>query len=294
MLLRSSGLSGVFIGAHALSEGALTPKQLRNGPYVRILQGVYADVGQPRDHLLRCRAAALVMPEGAALAGRSAAAVLGAPAPGYGEPVTVVVPDGVQWRGPAGVRARRAALPVADVESDEFGLRFTGALRTAWDVAALETTATAVGVLDAMVRGGTVRAGDLGRLLRDGVGRWGVARVRRVFELVDGRAESPPESWVRVACALGGLPAPVPQHEIVVDGEFLARVDLAWPDRRVLVEYEGEHHFDGVQIVRDDARLARLVAAGWQVIRLSAADLRDLDAVVRRIAAVLADAPSGR
>src|SRR2546423_574970 len=102
VLLRSRGLHGVFIGSHAIAEGALTARQLREGPYVRVLRGVYADPSLPRDHLLRCRAAALLMPEEAALGARSAAAVLGAPAPGYADPVTVVLPRGLQWRGPAG------------------------------------------------------------------------------------------------------------------------------------------------------------------------------------------------
>jgi len=52
----------------------------------------------------------------------------------------------------------------------------------------------------------------------------------------------------------------------------------------VIVEYEGAYHFDGVQIARDDVRIARLVAAGWTVIRVAAHDLRDMDGVVRRIA----------
>jgi hypothetical protein len=115
--------------------------------------------------------------------------------------------------------------------------------------------------------------------------------VRRALDLVDVRSESPPESWVRVACALGGLPAPVPQFDVVDDGTWLARVDLAWPEARVVVEYEGEHHFDGLQIARDDVRLGRLVAAGWTVVRLSAADLRSMDDVVRRIGEALGVVP---
>ena len=41
-------------------------------------------------------------------------------------------------------------------------------------------------------------------------------------------------------------------------------------------------------------RLARLVAAGWRVIRLAAHDLRDMDAVVARIAHEVRTAPSRR
>jgi len=64
-------------------------------------------------------------------------------------------------------------------------------------------------------------------------------------------------------------------------------VDLAWPEHGLIVEYEGAHHFDDLQIRRDDRRYERLVAAGWRVIRLSAADLRDMAAVVERIGRAL-------
>ncbi|MGY1804304.1 endonuclease domain-containing protein [Blastococcus sp. SYSU D00922] len=258
---------------------------------MRVLHGVYADPSLPRDHALRCRATALLMPERAALGGRSAAALLGGPQPAYSDPVTVVVPPDVTWTGPRGVRVHRAELAPEDVRTSDHQLLHTTPLRTAWDVAALEPIATAVGVLDALVGAGRVDVEALRRLLHDRGGRWGSRRVRRAFELVDGRSGSPPESWVRVACALAGLPSPVPQYEVVEGGNWLARVDLAWPDARLIVEYEGAYHFDGVQIVRDDARLARLVAAGWRVIRLAAHDLRDMDAVVRRIAEALATPP---
>jgi hypothetical protein len=55
-------------------------------------------------------------------------------------------------------------------------------------------------------------------------------------------------------------------------GRWLAQVDLAWPEAKLVVEYEGAYHFQGTQIVEDDDRCARLVAAGWRVIRLSSAD----------------------
>jgi hypothetical protein len=182
----------------------------------------------------------------------------------------------------------RTDLSAADVLSDGTGLRHTAPLRTAWDVGALETTATAVSVLDAMLRAGTVRAADLSAVLRRRAGRRGSRRVRRVLDLADPRGESPPESLVRVACVLGGLPSPVPQYDVVGRGGGWPGSTSHGPEHRVLVEHEGEHHVDGVQIVRDDGRLARLVAAGWLVVRVAAHDLRALDDVVARVRAALA------
>ena len=78
---------------------------------------------------------------------------------------------------------------------------------------------------------------------------------------------------------------------MVEGGDWLGRVDLAFPEAKVAIEYEGAYHFQDEQIVRDDDRYARLCAAGWTVIRLSAADLRDLGAVVERIRAALREVP---
>jgi len=274
-------LTGVFIGSHAIAEGFLTRSQLRTRSYHRLTQNVYADPGLVLDHQLRCRGVALLLPPGALIGGHSAAAWYGAPFASLADPVTVVCPESTRWTGPKGVRVHRTVLHPRDVAvTDEVPV--TTPLRTAWDVMALEPLMTAVAALDAMVRAGSVSMLELEILTESGAGRWGVSRVRRAVPLVDPRAESPPESRLRVALVLAGL-QPVPQCEVHADGRFVARVDLAFPEVRLAVEYEGAHHFAGDQIARDDERLDRLRAAGWQVIRVSAVDLRDLDALVARI-----------
>ncbi|MGY1832128.1 endonuclease domain-containing protein [Geodermatophilus sp. SYSU D01180] len=276
-------VTGVFVGSHAVSTGDLTPRQLRS--FRRVVQGVYADPALPFDHRLRCEAVALLLPPGAVLGGSSAAGWHGAPWPGPNDLVTVLRPAQVEWKGPRGVRVHRSAVDPGEIEVRD-GIPLSTALRTCWDVAALEPLGTAVSALDAMVRAGAVSCQDLSASVCGGSGRWGVARVRRAVSLIDPRAESGPESRVRVALVTAGL-APRPQFEVRQGGRFIARVDLAFPEARLAVEYEGEHHFDGVQIVRDDERHARLIAAGWRVIRLSAADLRALDPVVQRVRAAL-------
>jgi very-short-patch-repair endonuclease len=175
----------------------------------------------------------------------------------------------------------RTELGPEDIELVD-DIPLTSAVRTAWDVAALEPLGTAVAALDAMVRAETVTEEELGTMAERGAGRWGVTKVRRAVALVDPRAESAPESRVRVALVLAGL-VPVPQFRVLAAGIELARVDLGFPEARLAVEYEGAYHFDADQIIRDDARYARLRAAGWRVIRLAAHDLRDLDGVVARI-----------
>jgi hypothetical protein len=281
-------LTASFSGSHAVADGVVTVKQLESGLYRRLMRDVYADPGLPADHMLFARGAALVMPPDAVIAGRSAAGWYGAPFASPVDPVLVVVPPRSAWRGPRGVLVHRSTLNARDVVTvDDGDIRVTSAMRTAWDVAALETVPTAVALLDGMVRAGQLDIEACRRGHATAHGRWRATRVGAVLPLVDGRSESPPESWVRVACARGGLPAPVPQYVVIEGGEFLGRVDLAWPEARLVVEYEGAHHFEGMQISKDDERYRRLVDAGWRVIRLSAADLRDMEAVVARIARAL-------
>jgi hypothetical protein len=189
----------------------------------------------------------------------------------------------------------RTDLRPDDVWTTDDGIRLTTVRRTAWDVATLETTMTAVALLDGMLRDAVLKDGDLteAALAHEFTvrrGRWGSRRAQFVLPLVDGRAMSPPESRVRVACHLGGLPHPVPQFEVYDDGVFLGQVDLAWPEARLIVEYEGAYHFDELQIRSDDARYEALLAAGWRVVRLSSIDVRDLDGVVARIGNELAAA----
>ena len=279
-------LPGVFVGSAAIAEGLLTRRQLRERSYRRLVQGVYAHPGLPVDHKLRCTGVALLLPPGSAIGGHSAAAWHGAPFAGTSDPVTVVRSSPVSWAGPRGTRVHRTDLRPWEVEVHD-GVPVTTAARTAWDVAAIEPVGTAVATLDAMVRAGAVDLADLHRSVELGAGRRGVVRVRRAVPLVDPRAESAPESRVRVALVLAGIDV-VPQFEVRDGAVLLGRVDLAVPAARLAIEYEGAHHFAGNQIVRDDARIARLEAAGWRVVRLSAVDLRDLDAVVARVRAALA------
>jgi hypothetical protein len=288
----------LFIGSHAVAEGLLTKKQIGAGLYRRVLRNVYAEPHLVHDHRLKVRAAALLMPPEAAIGGRSAAAWFGAPFSSASDPVLVVVPRDCRWKGPKGVQVHRTDLRPDEMWINDEGVRLTTVRRTAWDVATLEPVMSSVALIDGMLRDALLNDGEL----TDAVlalefatrrGRWGSRRAQFLLPLVDGRAMSPPESHVRVACHLAGLPRPVPQLKIFEGGLSMGQVDLAWPEAKLIVEYEGAYHFDELQIRRDDARYEALVATGWRVIRLSSIDLRDLDAVVERIRAALVQSGSG-
>ncbi|MEV8274145.1 hypothetical protein [Microbacterium sp. NPDC077184] len=104
--------------------------------------------------------------------------------------------------------------------------------------------------------------------------RTGIALLRRAFPLIDPRARSRPETWLRLILREAGMPAPGVNVDVVVGGRWLAQVDLAYPAHRLALEYEGEYHLtDPAQWARDIARVERLAEAGWRVIRVTKRDV---------------------
>jgi hypothetical protein len=118
------------------------------------------------------------------------------------------------------------------------------------------------------------RAEVLSRILtrRDPRGR---RRGEILLLLATGLAESPAESWLMLGFFDDGLPIPRQQHPVVdVDGRERYRLDFAWEEARVAVEYDGYvAHLGNVD--RDVARQADLERRGWLVIRADAADIRN-------------------
>lgn len=284
----------MFRSADAVSTGLLTRDALRSSAWQRLFRGVYADAELPRTFGLRLAGAALLLPGAAVFSGRSAAYLHGAPGLVDVETaVEVSVPPEVRYGPVAGLRVRRLPLPAGDVELLR-NRRVTTPIRTALDIARSEPLLEAVPALDVLLARAIVGRRELaeaaaeGRLLRGG------RAALRAVELSCPFAESQPESRVRVLLALAGL-VPVPQYTVRDrTGTFVARVDLAFPEQRVAVEYDGAWHAEPGQFAKDRRRLNRLVAAGWTVIHLTAADLQDPDAVVARVRAALERPRSGK
>lgn len=116
-------------------------------------------------------------------------------------------------------------------------------------------------------------------------GRRGVELLRLALDLLDARAESRPESIVRVALVRAGVRGVAANVEIrSTDGAFLGRVDLCIAWASVIIEYHGDYRrVERGRWRRDRARMGRLRAAGWHVIELTGDDLADLSSVVAQV-----------
>jgi very-short-patch-repair endonuclease len=137
-------------------------------------------------------------------------------------------------------------------------------------------------------------APDAVRVLRNRhLGTRGGGGVAAVLALADRRAESPMESRMRLALHLGGLPAPAVQHPVVARG-VRYYLDLAYPEAKLAIEYDGGDHRTQRRARRDLLREAALTALGWKILRFDAdVVLYRPDRIVAEVAAKLAARTTG-
>jgi very-short-patch-repair endonuclease len=92
--------------------------------------------------------------------------------------------------------------------------------------------------------------------------------------------ESEQEKKIARWIVAAGLPRPVHQHRVTIDGRRY-RLDLAYPSLRIDIEYDGwDAHRTRSTFERDRQRDMDLEEHGWRVLRFTARSGRD-DVVVR-------------
>jgi very-short-patch-repair endonuclease len=279
----------VFRGSAAVRAGLLTRHQLHSSAWQRLFPDVYACADLPVTHELRTAAVTQIVLPGAVASARSAAVLWDVGLAADADDVEVTVPARCRAGAVPGVQVTRRRLATEDATARR-GVPLTTPLRTALDLGRLQPGDDAVIALDRFLSTGLVFLDEVRTAAVPATGR-DCRRIRAAVNLADGLAESPQETRLRLLVHRADLPNPVAQYRIRVDGRFLARADFAWPEHRLALEYDGAWHGEPSQFRRDRRRLNRLTAAGWRVIFVTAADLRDPAALIARIAQALARAP---
>lgn len=292
--LRECPPVGLFRGSVAVGLEQVNRRKLYSDGYRRVVRDVYVPAGTHVDHLVRSYGAALIARPGAVLTGRSAAVVYGVDLANTHDPVEFVANERDRFGPIRGIRLHRG--PVKPAESEVWqGIAIATPLRMAMDLLLRQAPRDmsrqrrmqiAVSDLDQVLRAGLVDRDALADLLRRRRDH-GVVLARQAVELADPRAESPPESELRVLLALHDMPA-TPQVEVRNRQGFAGRCDLAYEHAKLAVEYDGRYHLDPEQQKRDRRRLRRFRLAGWRVITITAERLYgDPDGVVRDVQAAL-------
>jgi uncharacterized protein DUF559 len=283
-------LSAPFRGSTAIAAGLLTPGVLRGRRYRRLFPDVYAPAVLEVDLALRARAAGVLVAGRGVVAGYAAAELWGASCGPADAPVDVLLPHD---RRCDGLRVHRERIDPDEITWLGPTL-VTTADRAAFDLARwapdLTERVAAVDALRPLLQGGTrrdPRAAEPapGRASRRGH-RTG-AGPRRCSSCVTsgtggrGRGTSPnatgslsppassPWQRSRTALHLGGLPAPVVQHPVIARGTRYY-LDLAYPEVRLAIEYDGAEHRTQRRARRDLMREAALTALGWHILRFDA------------------------
>lgn len=274
-------MAGVFLGSEAIARGTLTRGQLRWN-YRKVHRDVYLPKNAPRSLWDDICAAWLWSGRRGIIAGRAAAALHGARWVEDFTPIEVVGPFN---HPPPGIIVRREGIAAEELVKVR-GLLVTNPARTAFDLARHLPRGVAVANLDALSAATGLRAAEVTPLIDRHKGARGVRQCRTALPLMDGGAQSPKESWLRLVLIDAGLPKPATQIR-VTDGHLVAYLDMGWEHPMVALEYDGDQHrTDRRQYVSDIRRAEALDRLGWHVIKVIKEDRPNV--VVQRVRDALA------
>ena len=270
MAQHTSAMSDAFLGSEALAAGTLTPYQLRSR-YVAVHKDVYVPRDQELTAQLRAKALWLRSRRRGVLAGYSASALHGAKWIGADTPAAII--DTNHRRAP-GVQVWKDRLQPDEIAVID-GMRVTTPDRTALDLACRYPLDCAVAAVDALMQATSLKLPDIELIAERYRGRRGIKSARSALDLVDGGAQSPKETWLRLLLIRAGFPRP--QTQIAVRNQWgwaEAYLDMGWEDIRVAAEYDGDHHLSNRYHVKKDIRRHEKVTHGygWIVVRVVAGD----------------------
>lgn len=250
-----------FVGSNAVAAGHLTKGQLRHR-----YRPIYRDVYVPLRHQvsLRDRILGAALTSDGVIAGVAASAVHGAKWVGDDVPVELVA---------SGRHQRGLVVRFDTLHDDEVttvaGIRVTTPARTAFDLARRLPRGKAVERLDALMNACPFSIEDVMLITTRHPGVRGLRRLRVALPLVDGGAESPRETWLRLQFVDAGLPRPTTQFVIHDQGRYVRRIDMCWEEFKVGAEYDGEQHLTSRTQYALDVRVNRVLQRlGWHVIHV--------------------------
>lgn len=228
--------------------------------------GVYVPLGVKVTARQRAIAAWLWSKRRGVVAGHSAAAMLGVRWVEGSEPAELIH-DNPKSKG---IVVRTDVLLPGEVTYIG-GVAVTSAARTGFDIGRYtEDRVAAVQRIDALMNVTGITVGDIEAVAKAHPGVRGLQRLRRALRLVDGGAQSPHETAARLALIDAGLPAPKTQIRVYDDaGKFIGRVDMAYEEVKVAIEYDGEQHWSDPGIrARDIDKGVAYRETNWHVVRV--------------------------
>jgi hypothetical protein len=242
------------------------------GEWRRLRPGVFALVGAPSTWEQAALGSVLAAGDGAVASHLCAAALHGFPDV-LRDTLEVTAPVG---RNPKirGLRIHRTrTLPSYDVRVVD-GIRVTSFARTLVDCSGRLSLGQIARALDAGLVRGDVTLWSAERSL-SALGQAPGRHPSKLWTLLGERgadvhaAESRPEIRIARVISSAGLPAPALQHRVTVGGQRY-RLDFAYPELKVAIEYDGwDTHRSRSSFDADRQRDRLLQLDGWVVLRVT-------------------------
>ncbi|MGU3499382.1 hypothetical protein [Mycobacterium sp. C31M] len=254
----------LVVGSHARAAGIVTGHELRRW-YERVHRDIYVLRGYELTSEDRIDAAHLRSGRVGVVAGVAASALHGAEWVPSDRPIEMI------WnvsRAPAGIIVRRDRIGPDEITVCN-GIPVTTPERTAFDLGRYQDRSEALARLDALQRATPFRPDDVLVLAQRYRGARGLKQLRELLPLVDGGAESPRESRLRLLFLDAGFPDLTTQIQVFDGTRPLRRLDMGWEELMVAAEYDGEHHqADRYQYLKDLRVLPQVERLGWTVLRV--------------------------
>jgi hypothetical protein len=262
-------MSTVFLGSEAIAQKQVTWGQLRSR-YRAIFPDVYTPrVAEPSLYA-NTLGAWLWSGRRAPITGRAASAMHGSLWVDEKAPVELLW---VNNRPPSGIITRNEHFTCEDVMEID-GTSVATPQRTAYELGRYLPRYTAVAHLDALSRATGLAADHVAPLIERYKGARNIRALRTAIDLMDGGAQSPKETWLRLLLIDAGYPRPQTQIPVLDDtGLPFAFLDMGWDDVMIAVEYDGEQHrTDTVQYRWDVRRLRKIHDRDWLHVKVIAGD----------------------
>ena len=301
---------GVFTRKEALSVGFhdhAIVGLVRSGAWVRVRRGAYvfgdawASLDDNERYAVLCRAAVRQANTRVVLSHVSSANEYDAPLWECDlSTVHFTRPDKRAGRAEAGIVQHRGVIADDDVVA-RGGIEVMSATRTALELTLLLDVEHALVEIDHLLHRGFTTMEEL-RSRYESMAHWPRSLATDlVLRLSDSRSESVGETRARFLCWAQHLPAPIPNYPIHDhNGVEIARVDLAWPQLGVFLEFDGKEKYLKYRrenesvvdcVLREKRRESRICElTGWRCIRIVWADLYKPVETAARIRALFRDA----
>ena len=251
-----------FLRKTALNAGfdpARRPAGLR-----QVFKGVWIDSGVEITERVRLQAALLIHPQNAFASHQSAARVRGLPVSSCDRSHVSV------WRQEHRTRRLQIVPHVACAETrveTVAGIRVSQPLDLFVELSSVLSLVDLVVAGDAMVERGLFSPEELRTFCRS-TRRRHSRKARRGAAYVREGVDSPMETRLRMLLVLAGLPEPRVNLKLLHgNGAVRYRLDLSFPEAKVVVEYDGRHHAEDTQQWKADIeRREALEALGWLLV----------------------------